>query len=265
MSDLHNRIMNILSRGPALLIDIAETIDRDSMQTAAILDYFVGTGEIKKTVRRYGTSPVYFIEKDRDAAVDKLIQTLNGGEKELVAKIKEEGAVKVPDMSPAERYISQNLQDFVKRITAQDDQTGEKVEYVYYYSLDLGQLKALINKQTNPKKQPQKQERAQAQTVRKPVKKEPELDDRAGNILLTNHFDSPVKVGKDLYLCEYGPHGVHVVVQIISKDKLSSKDFMKIVGYATMHKTIAFIITNAEKITGEKKFGNTLNIVRTNT
>ncbi|EEZ92698.1 MAG: hypothetical protein BJBARM4_0689 [Candidatus Parvarchaeum acidiphilum ARMAN-4] len=33
-------------------------------------------------------------------------------------------------------------------------------------------------------------------------------------------------------------------------------------GYSTVYKTITFIITNAEKIAGNKNFGNMVNIIK---
>ncbi len=262
MNDLRGKIIGILSRGPALLIDVSEGIERDSLQTEAILDYFVGNGELRKTVRRYGTSPVYFLEKDKDAAVAKLLQVLNGQEKELVGKIRAAGTVKVDDLTPAERYISQNLQDFVKRITAQDDQTGERVEYIYYYALSLDQLKELINTQIYGKRPSARKEKTVV-PKKSGIKKQLEVGENVVRTLMSNHFENPLRVDRDLFVCEYGEHRIKVVVQLIDKKKLTSRDFVKIAGYATLHKTVAFILTNAESVSGDKKLGNMVTIVRT--
>ncbi|MEM0143221.1 MAG: hypothetical protein QXL94_04640, partial [Candidatus Parvarchaeum sp.] len=89
INEIYNKIISKLREGPSLILEIAERIEKDTLQTQTIVDYFIGKGEIKKTIRKFGSSPVYFLEKDREKALNLLMQTLNNQEKALVAKIRE--------------------------------------------------------------------------------------------------------------------------------------------------------------------------------
>ena len=145
LDEIYSKILSMLERGPCLTIDVAEAIGKDTTQTAAILDYYAGQNTISKTERRYGTSAVYYLKKDIDAAMDKIYQTLNNNEKTLVNKMKNIKLIKVEDLSPAERYISRSLNDFLKNVAAKDSETGKRVDYMYYYKLSLDDVKRLMN------------------------------------------------------------------------------------------------------------------------
>ena len=262
IEELHAKIINFLSRGPALTVDIAKDIDKDGLQTSAILDFYVSKGDVLKTTRKYGTSSVYYLPKDVDAAIDKLYQTLDNNEKNLVSKIKSIKIIKVSDMTPAERYISGQLTDFIKKVTAKDSETGEKVEYAYFYKLSLEDISSLINP-TQREKTRQKGDlaRAPSHTTQGTAKKHVDAAE-ASAMLSSNGFDNPITVEKGVYLCNYGRHGVKVIVVIINKASVTKRDFVKVAGYASSYKTIAFVLTGAKKVDRMNEYGNSINVIR---
>jgi hypothetical protein len=258
INEIYSRIMDKLNEGPSLILEIAERIEKDTLQTQTIVDYFAAKGDIKKTSRKFGSSPVYFLEKDREKALDILMQTLNNQEKALVTKIREKKVVNMELLSPAERYISQNLTDFMKKVSAQDNQTGQKADYLYEQGLSLDAVKSIINaKDEKPKS-------VQRETALKKTKKNEEPAKQEFNeTLIKNGFHEPKELEKGVFLCLYGQHNIKVIVQVLNKKSIVKKDFINAMGYSTVYKTITFILTNAEKIAGNKNFGNMVNVIKT--
>ncbi|MCL4361969.1 hypothetical protein M1585_00580 [Candidatus Parvarchaeota archaeon] len=258
INEIYDKIMSKLNEGPSLILEIAERIEKDTLQTQTIVDYFAAKGEIKKTARKFGSSPVYFLEKDREKALNLLMQTLNNQEKALIAKIREKKVVNMESLSSAERYISQNLVDFMKKVSAQDNQTGQKADYLYEQGLSLDTVKSIINaKDEKPK--PVQRETA---IKKKREEKEP-VRQEFNEILIKNGFQEPKEIEKGVFLCLYGQHSIKVVVILLNKKSIVKKDFINAMGYSTVYKTITFILTNAEKIAGNKSFGNMVNIIKT--
>ena len=258
INEIYDRVIEKLRGGPSLILEIAEKIEKDTLQTQTIVDYFTGKGEIKKTSRKFGSSPVYFLEKDRAKALDLLMQTLNNQEKALVLKIREKKVINMDSLSSAERYISQNLKDFMKTVSAQDNQTGQKADYIYEGNLDLDTVKSIINSKDEKTKQ------ITHETSVKKIKENKELPEpEHGSILAKNGFNDPKEIEKGVFLCSYGQYNTKVVVQVLNKKSISKKDFINAMGYSTVYKTITFIITNAEKIAGNKSFGSMVNVIKT--
>ena len=176
----------------------------------------------------------------------------------LIAKIREKKVVNMESLSSAERYISQNLVDFMKKVSAQDNQTGQKADYLYEQGLSLDAVKSIINaKDEKPK--PVQRETA---IKKKREEKEP-VRQEFNEILIKNGFQEPKEIEKGVFLCLYGQHSIKVVVILLNKKSIVKKDFINAMGYSTVYKTITFILTNAEKIAGNKSFGNMVNIIKT--
>lgn len=257
INEIHSSIMRKLEAGPALVLEIAESIEKDTLQTQTITDYFVSKGEIKKTQRRFGSSPIYYLEKDRDKALDMLIQTLNGQEKALVNKVRNEKVINTSHLSSAERYISQSLTDFMKTVSAQDNQTGEKADYLYEQGLDLETVKKIMNKDNTEKKD----QNPIKKSINNEIKTYKENDDIS--VTLTKiGFKNPKIVEKEVFICDYGSNNLKVIVMIINKKNLTKKDLINAAGYGITYKTIVFIITNAQKTASNKSFGSLVNIIR---
>ncbi len=258
INEIHDKIIRKLEIGPALILELAETIEKDTLQTQTIVDYFVSRGEIKKTQRKFGSSAVYYLEKDKNKALDILMQTLNNQEKALITKVKEERVLDMGGLSSAERYISQNLVDFIKKVSAQDNQTGKKSDYLYDQNLSLEEVRNIINGKTEKKETQkiQKQKEKSESDVYKDKTYEIEP------LLNKNGFENPKKIQDNLFLCEYGKNKTKVIVQIIKNKSINKKQLVTIIGYTSVYKTIAFIITNAQKIASTKSFGNMINIIK---
>ncbi len=258
IDEIHSGIMRKLESGPSLILEISENIEKDTLQTQTITDYFVSKGEIKKTRRKFGSSPVYYLEKDKNKALDLLMQTLNNQEKALVSRIRSEKVVNMKLLTPAERYISQNLDDFIKKVSAQDDQTGEKSDYLYEQGISLEDVKKIINEK-------------EGKTENKKAEKPPQIlkedtnkahDNSTLQILERNGFENAKQLEKDLFLCDYGIKKIKVIVQIIRKRSIGKKEFIGIMGYGSAYKTVAFIITNAQKVASSKSFGSMVTVIR---
>ena len=266
IDNIHSKIMDFIARKPALTMDIAEYIGRDSDQASAILDYFAAKKELQRSDRRYGTSAIYYLEKDRDVAMDMLYNTLNHEEMALVSKIKTAKVMNSAMLSPAERYISKSLTDFIKTISAQDSETKQKIDLLYYYNLSLEDVSALLNQSKRPEKVRQKAETTQEskKTGKETRLKVAEpLTPEIKNMLLSYGFSDAMRVEPDIYYCDYGQNKLRVVVIFSKKASITKKDLIKFGGYATAYKTVVFILTTARKIIDYSGYGNSINFIKT--
>ncbi len=268
IDEIYSKISGFLSRGPALTVDIAEYMGKDTSQTSAILDYYVSRGDIGRVERRYGTSAIYYLKKDLDAALNRLYLTLNGNEKNLINKIKSAGVVKSEDLAPAERYISKSLTDFIKTVSTQDSETGEKVDYLYYYQLSLDNVSEIINASVQKPQKRVEKNAAQTETKRPAAPRKTKLIEsmtpELKNMLFGYGFSGVDKIEPDIYYCDYGQNRLKVVVIVAKKNSLTKKDFIKFAGYAESYKTICFVLTTAKKIEDYSKYGNVINVLRIN-
>lgn len=263
LEGLRSEIESLLSRGPALIGDIAEAIGKDTAQTSVILDYYASAGKIFKTSRKYGLSPVYSL--DKDAAISKLYESLSAAEKKIVDKFKSNGLIKGNDLTSAERYLLQSLEDFVKRFTAVDRDTREKVEVYSYYKLSEEDIKRELNRgeideSAEHYNDVKGTEASTAKVRARATRTTGEATEI--NLILSNRFLNPHKLSRGVYTAEYGPYNTQVIVAVILKNSLTKKDILKVLGYLTEKKTIAFILTNASKITGLESYGSSINIVK---
>jgi hypothetical protein len=261
LESLRSKIESLLSRGPALIGDIAEAIGKDTTQTSVILDYYASSGKIFKTIRKYGLSPVYALSKD--LALNKLYETLSPAEKRIVDKFKSNRIIKGDDLSPAERYMLQSLTDFVNKVTAVDRDTGKQVDVYSYYQLSEEDIKRELNKGQEVEQAKQYGSKEVKPKVSRSASRPAKVDNEDEvNLILSNNFSRPEKLSKGVYLALYGPHNVPVIVAVIMKSSLTKKDLLKLLGYLTEKKTIAFILTNASKVSGLEGYGSSINIVK---
>jgi DNA-binding MarR family transcriptional regulator len=265
IDDIHSKIMDFIARKPALTVDIAEHIGRDSDQTSAILDYFVAKKELQRSDRRYGTSAIYYLEKNRDAAMEMLYNILSTEEKALVSKIKATKVINSATLTPAERYISKSLTDFIKTISAQDSETKQKIDLLYYYTLSLEDVSAFLNQSKKPEKINQKT--AIARESKKlneetRLKVAEPLTPEIKNMLLNYGFSGAMRIEPDIYYCDYGQNKLRVVVIVSKKISITKKDLIKFAGYATAYKTVIFVLTTARKIIDYSGYGNSINFIK---
>jgi hypothetical protein len=269
INEIYSKISEFLSRGPALTIDIAGYIRKDTTQTSAILDYYVSRGSLNRIERRYGTSAIYYFKEDREKALDKLFQTLNSNEKNLINRVKSAKVIKSEDLSPTERYLSKSLTDFIKSVSAKDSETEEKIDYLYYSELTLDEVKAAINPPTAQRlpvarEKNTKQRETQQSRVAKKAGTIDSSSPETKNMLLSYGFSDASMIEKDIYLCDYGPSRLKVIVIFSNKNSLTDKDFIKFAGYAESYKTVSFVITASQKIGDYSKYGNVINIIKIN-
>ncbi|MCW1301550.1 MAG: hypothetical protein OH316_00210 [Candidatus Parvarchaeota archaeon] len=262
LEGLRSKIESLLSRGPALIGDISEAIGKDTAQTSVILDYYASAGKIFKTRRKYGLSPVYSL--DRDAALGKLYESLSIAEKKIVDKFKSNGLIRGDELTSAERYLLQSLEDFVKKFTAIDRDSGEKVDMYSYYKLSEEDIKRELNK--GKESEPVGYYKANGMEANTPRRQAKTAHNASStdeiNLILSNKFIRPEKLSKNIYIAGYGQYNTQVIVAVMLKSSLTKKDILRVLGYSTDKKTIAFILTNASKITGLEGYGSSINIVK---
>ncbi len=99
--------------------------------------------------------------------------------------------------------------------------------------------------------------------AKKPKESKEPIKQEFSETLIKNGFDEPKEIEKGVFLCLYGRHKIKVIVQILNKKSIVKKDFINAMGYSTVYKTIVFILTNAEKVAGNKSFGNMVNVIKT--
>ncbi len=101
----------IRSNGPILPAHAAKKIERDLMQTGAILSDLLSGKYIKISKAKIGGSPVYYFS-GQEGKLDMLYEYLPGKEKEAYNLLKEKNVVKDREVGAGIRVAFRNLKDF---------------------------------------------------------------------------------------------------------------------------------------------------------
>lgn len=113
LSEIKNKIISFLEEnGPSLPAQIARHIGTDMIFASAFLSELCSEKRIETTNMRVGSSPIYFLESQKEMLEKYASQYLKSKEKEAFERIKERGILKEEDQEPAIRVALKEIKDF---------------------------------------------------------------------------------------------------------------------------------------------------------
>jgi len=188
--------------GPLLLMDVAKKLGVESYLAGAIISTLAGRGDIKQSFRKIGASPIYFSKGQEQRVRDMLFKGLNDLEKKALDRIRELKVAFQDDLYPQERYLMNDLKDFVSQIKVKDGDielncwrhySVSDEEFEERVGSKIQGLKSLaeIPAETEKLKLPEPVEE-----IAEPVKDRPEAEDRGApqaEPVLKEDIRKPVK------------------------------------------------------------------------
>lgn len=101
--------------GPSLPIEIGKALGYNSLLTKAVLTELISQGIIKQSKKTVGNSLLYYLTGQDDLVRKKLYNELSIPEKHALTRFREANKpLTIDELSPQERYVINNLLDFVE-------------------------------------------------------------------------------------------------------------------------------------------------------
>ena len=107
--------------GPSLPVEVSKSTNENVLFASAILAGLLSQKLVKTSSRKIGNSSLYYVTGQEDSVRERVYPKLNDREKQLLEKIKQAGFIKESDLTPAERFFSQDLKDFVERVEQKNE------------------------------------------------------------------------------------------------------------------------------------------------
>ena len=137
LKEKEERVLNfVLTHGPCTPIDVSKATGLDSFLSSAILASLANNNYIKVTKMKYGTSPLYYTDKQEAKAREILISTLSQLQKKVLDIIKQNRILLDDNVSPQERLMFKELPDFVKFLEVHFNDKDYKIWTYYNVSED---------------------------------------------------------------------------------------------------------------------------------
>jgi hypothetical protein len=112
--DNYSKIVKFLSEnGPSHPIQVGKVLNKDSFMTSAILSEVLSKGSVKKSKKNVGNTPIFYLEGQEDKAMKILEDSLNLIERKILKSFRERKVVADQEVTVQERFVLQNLTDFV--------------------------------------------------------------------------------------------------------------------------------------------------------
>jgi len=110
--EIKEKILNTIKKiGPSLPVQLARTIEKNSIITSAFLSELFSEQSIKISKLKVGGSPLYFIP-GQEKELEKFSHHLPGKEKEAYELLKENGILRDDEQEPAIRVALRQIKDF---------------------------------------------------------------------------------------------------------------------------------------------------------
>ncbi len=132
----------VKQNGPTMISDIVSKYNSDSFIIGAMLSELKNKGELKTSHLKIGSSPLYYVEKDRKK-LENYIEELHKKEKAAYELIKEKKVVREKELDPAIRVAMKNIKDFAKELDVKLN--DKKITFYKRYDIDSQTAKKLIS------------------------------------------------------------------------------------------------------------------------
>jgi len=130
--DHRDKILSFVRvRGPILPAQIAKELNQNQMVASAMLSEAVGSGELKLSNAKVGSSPVYYMPGQEDRLPDLLYKYLNDKEKKAFELLKNKSALQDRALDPVTRVALRQIKDFAVPVDV--ILSGKKEVFWRYY------------------------------------------------------------------------------------------------------------------------------------
>ena len=155
LQDKETKVLQIIqSDGPKLPTELTKAVGVESYIASAILSTLVKNGHLHNSNRKIGSSLIYYIDGQEETVRQMLLKELNVTELKALETIKKMRVALENELYPQERYLMNDLKDFVTQLKLKTDDNQEITCWKYYEVSDE-ELKNIVKSKLVPKKEPE--------------------------------------------------------------------------------------------------------------
>lgn len=121
----------LTAKGPSLPVELTKVMGVDTLTSNAILSSLVKSKVILRTHKKIGSSYIYYLKGQEEAARRRIYETLSEKEKALVDKIRRNRVIFDQHLSKEEHFLIEDLLDFVEPIEVRTE-SGSYLAWKYY-------------------------------------------------------------------------------------------------------------------------------------
>jgi hypothetical protein len=144
LNEKEEKIMQLVRMsGPTLPNAVAKQLNTEIYLASAILSGLVQNGHLKLSSRRIGSSPLYYVPGQENRVRERLHKELNELEKKTLERVKDLKVAFTEELYPQERFLVNELKDFVEALTLNSD--GQELKLWKHYSVSQDELNSIIN------------------------------------------------------------------------------------------------------------------------
>ncbi|MCD6547371.1 MAG: hypothetical protein J7K22_02345 [Nanoarchaeota archaeon] len=170
LNPMEEKVYQIVTyKGPILPIEVAKILGIETYLASAILSTLVNKNLVKLSFRKVGSSPLYYVKGQENKVREILFKELNELEKKTLERLKELKVAFKEDLYPQERFLLNDLKDFVSYLQIKKDDM--EVFCWKHYSVGDNEFKEIIERKLF-KKEPEKQIQETKSQAEIPIKKE---------------------------------------------------------------------------------------------
>jgi hypothetical protein len=151
LKEKEQRVLQVVQMGgPKLPTEVSKTVGMDTYITAAILSSLAKAGHLHNTSRKIGSSLIYYVDGQEDVVRKRLLSELNDIEKKALERIKGMRVAFEDELYPQERYLMNDLKDFVVQVKVRTDD-GQEINCWRYYEVPEEEMRELVKRRLAPK------------------------------------------------------------------------------------------------------------------
>jgi len=117
--------------GPSHPIQVNKVLGLDSFTASAILKEMLEEGLVKRSVKRVGGSPLYYLKGQEERMREMVLKSLNPIERKVVEEVRSKGFLFQEELSPQARYVINELRDVLIPLKARVE-GEERVLWKFY-------------------------------------------------------------------------------------------------------------------------------------
>ena len=155
LQDKETKVLQIIqSDGPKLPTELTKAVGVESYIASAILSTLVKNGHLHNSNRKIGSSLIYYIDGQEETVRQMLLKELNVTELKALETIKKMRVALENELYPQERYLMNDLKDFVTQLKLKTDD-NQDITCWKYYEVSDEELKNIVKSKLVPKKEPE--------------------------------------------------------------------------------------------------------------
>jgi hypothetical protein len=156
--------------GPIVPSEITGRLESSSVIISALISELIKEGRVFYSHKKIGNSPVYYVTGQEESVRKRLLPELNIAEKKIVEFFENNKLVLKDNLSPQQRYMVDELRDFIKPLTLNIN--GVDKVFYKHYSIPTQSIYDELKKRKVKKVKPEKSPVPQSRLFDEPKPKE---------------------------------------------------------------------------------------------